>query len=395
LSLVGTLALAACSSAPAPSPSAALDLGLGLDPASPVDLAPPPDASFATAAHPPLPELQRNAGDVIRGLRLVSVVASGDPLAQALLDFGDALVASSWWTAIGADYGLGAATGSLGLTGPAIDGGTNLGGARIKSYLTALATGSAAPDGHSVYVLYLPSGVGILDNNNQPIGGCVAFHFGNFDAKGDVWAVVKRCGTPAGDSATYLASHEIAEGCADAAVGKGWSLPFAPSGTPPWMQDVWAVGEGHEASDLCQGAGATRQGGHSYARIWSNTAAAAGRDPCLPSLPGPYVNVSAPSAWIRGAPGQDVVIPITGWSSAPVDDWSVQPGVRAASGAGFVTRFDGDGGTATINNGQQRMLHVQVPPDAGSGDYCVARLLSTQPASAMELAIWLVGVYVP
>jgi hypothetical protein len=40
-------------------------------------------------------------------------------------------------------------------------------GMEIKSYLTALATGNATPDGHSVYILYLPPNVGILDNKHD------------------------------------------------------------------------------------------------------------------------------------------------------------------------------------------------------------------------------------
>jgi hypothetical protein len=79
-----------------------------------------PGTDFMTAPHPPLPQLIKNGNDVITNLRLVSVVASGDALAQTLFDFGDELVASSWWTTVGADYGLGSATASLHLTGPGI-----------------------------------------------------------------------------------------------------------------------------------------------------------------------------------------------------------------------------------------------------------------------------------
>jgi hypothetical protein len=299
---------------------------------------------------------------------------------------------------VGGEYGLGAATRAVHLTGPAIAAGTNMKGGDIKSYLAALATGDAAPDGHSVYLMFLPPGVGILDNNGQPIGGCVGFHFANFDSQGDIWAVIKRCGQPGQaqtDDETYLASHEIAEGCADAAAGKGWSLPFAPSGTPVWMQDVWAVGEGHEAADLCQGAGSTPQGNFSYSRIWSNAAAAAGRDPCVPALAGPYANVSTEAQWVSATAGEEVAIAVTGWSSAPIADWSVQAGIRSASRRGFAVGFGGDAGVATINNDTQQLLHVTVPSDAGAGDYVIVRLLSAQPAAATEQAIWVVGVYVP
>jgi hypothetical protein len=398
MKLVLLLFLFGCSTASfavSPDSSSPADLSALADLAVPADLSAASDLSslsdlgFAPAAHPPLPQLINNAGDVLTDVRLVSVVSSGDPMQQTLFDFGDALVKSAWWTTVGADYGLGAAAGALSISGPPVDAGTNLTGPQIKSYLTALATGGAAPDGHSVYVLYLPDKVGILDNQMRLIGGCVAFHFANFSAQGDVWAVVKRCDT-SGNAETYLASHEIAEGCADAAAGKGWSLPFAPSGTPPPMQDVWAVAEGHEASDLCQGAGTAVEGGFSYSRIWSNSAAAAGGDPCVPSLPGPYVNVSSSMEWVAATPGTDTLIPVTGWSSAPVADWSVSAGIRGYSGPSPSPSLDG----ATINNGKQLTLRVSMP-GAVSGNWAAVRLLSVQPASAKEQAIWIVGVYYP
>jgi hypothetical protein len=410
--LLGALALSACTSNGVKGPAdggkmatrdlstAMLDDMAHVPPPTSLDFAWPPGTDFMTAAHPPLPQLVHNGNAVITNLRLVSVVASGDPLAQTLFDFGDALVVSSWWTTVGADYGLGNATGSLHVTGPAIMPSDmspdNWSGMKIKNYLTALATGDAAPDGHSVYVFYLPPGVGILDNNMKPIPGCVGFHFASFDAQGDVWAVIKRC-DQTGATETYLASHEIAEGSADSAAGKGWSLPFVSSTTPIQMQDVWAVGEGHEAGDLCQGAGATMQGAFSYSRIWSNSAAAAGMDPCVPSQGGPYVNVSTQYTWMIGTatPPYDVPIPLTGWSSSPVGDWTVAAEIRGSNRMGFKVAFDNGASTATINNGTQQTLHVKVPTDATTGDYAVVRLLSTQPASPTEFGIWMVGVYVP
>jgi hypothetical protein len=364
------------------------------DASSFVDLAAPEDLGFVTSAHPPLPQLPANDGKTLSPVRVVSVVASGDPLATDLFSFGDALVSSAWWSAIGADYGLGPGGQSLHATGPAMTG--NVAAGAVKAYMQKLATGAAAPDGHSVYVMYLPRDVNLLDNNSRPIPGCVGFHFGNFAATGDSWAVIVRCGQTALDATTYLASHEIAEAATDAVTGKGWSLPSAPSGTPPWMQDVWAIAEGHEAGDLCQGAGAVRQGNFSYARIWSNSAAAAGNDPCLPAPPPPYVNVSAPSGWMSVVAGADITIPVTGWSSAPAQPWSVMANIRKSTKAGFTAQFAAnDGGAATIDNGAQRSLEVHVPGDAVSGDYAVIRLESTQPSDATKLGLWPVGVYVP
>jgi hypothetical protein len=157
------------------------------------------------------------------------------------------------------------------------------------------------------------------------------------------------------------------------------------------MQDVWAVAEGHEIGDLCQGAGGTIEKNFHYSRIWSISAAAAGRDPCVPSLSGPYVNVSTPFDWKSVSAGESVMVPLTGWSSEPTADWKLQAGIRASSRGGFSANL----GATTINNGTQVTLSIGVPADAVSGDYAVVRLLSTQPASSDESAIWVAGVYVP
>jgi hypothetical protein len=194
------LTLAACTREVASPSDLAIEATNDLSPEN--DLAP----GFVTAAHPPLPQPTNHNSKELTSLRLVSVVSSGDPLQQTLFDFGDALVTSGWWSTVGADYGLGPAASSMHLTGPAIASGTNMSGADIKSYLQALATGAASGDGHSIYVLYLPENVGILGNQNKVVSGCDGFHFANFDAQGDVWAVIKRC-DKTGATATYLASH--------------------------------------------------------------------------------------------------------------------------------------------------------------------------------------------
>src|SRR5205823_2461410 len=95
---------------------------------------------------------------------------------------------------------------------------------------------------------------------------------------------------------------------------------------PPWTGSIWLEAEGNshvELGDLC---GGTRvaEGGFLYSRVYSNSAAMAGGDPCRPSLPIPYYSSTTPMEWYATTAGATVMIPLTGWSTAPTDDWIVR-----------------------------------------------------------------------
>jgi len=373
-------------------------------------------ASFETAPHLLFPQLQPHTGRVLRPLRLVTVAAQNDDLAPQLFAFADALVASNWYSAIGADYGLGMAGASRHVIGPAIASGTTMTNADMVSYITnAIAGGGPQPDGNTVYVLYLPAGAIFYyapddgpNTNCRFVGG---FHL-PYGPGGDAWAAVQRCPnirTTLLDQLTVTASHEVAESATD--TGNGWALSLG--NLQPWMADVWLEleGRGHvEAGDLCSG---TRivEGAYTYQRIFSNAAAAAGGDPCVPALPLPYYSTSAPE-WTMAAAGQRVTIPVTGWSTAPTADWAVQ--AFADSRSAFATtpfsvalasatsaRF-GTTTYPTLDNGAQAMLSVTVPSGTPSGAWQVVAITSAHLTAAGALVDgedylhrWLAGVYVP
>ena len=96
----------ACSSSPPPTPL--MDVG-------------PSDVGFMSAPHLAFPQIPCRGGSEIDGLRLVIVAASGDPLASSFFAFGDALLASTWLTTVGAGYGLThESTPSIHVIGPAM-----------------------------------------------------------------------------------------------------------------------------------------------------------------------------------------------------------------------------------------------------------------------------------
>ena len=107
-----------------------------------------------------------------------------------------------------------------------------------------------------------------------------------------------------------------------------------------------------EVADLCQNAldGIT-EGGFKLERAWSNAAALAGREPCVPVPAGEvYSGASADPATIQlASPGETVTFTLTG------------PGAR--SELALAVALDAD----TIQNGRTATLQVTVPVDARSG----------------------------
>ena len=223
-------------------------------------------------------------------MKLYTVVAANDALAAQLFAFSDAMVASSWWQKVGADYGVGTAT-STHITGPAIT--SNMSSSDMTGYINdaAFSAGAPLPDASTFYLLYLPSGIDVLESSlNLPNTNCAFFsgYHDNYDLIAG-WGWVQRC--PSGlselDELTVSASHEVMEGATDSTFD-GYTLGTPPA-SAPWNANVWlsTVSSGNvEVADVAKGT-LYSEGGYTYQRIWSITAAAAGGDPNLPALSNP------------------------------------------------------------------------------------------------------------
>jgi hypothetical protein len=387
----------------------------------------PADGGFVPASHLAFPQIPDLGGPVLSPMTLVTIVASNDSLAAQLQPFGDALVASSWWQAIGADYGVGAGASSVHVTGPAITSDQNQ--ASLVAYIqgTIADAGSPPPNGNTMYLVYLPDGVNLSD---QP--KCAYHHPFPDPAStvGDGWGAVARCAavsqgeTPI-DEATRLASHEVAEAATDPTI-RTYSL--GGPGASPWTGSIWQAwytGD-IETADLCIGTrfiDTTSTATYEYQRSWSNSAAAAGGDPCVPGLGQPYYSASPSQEWYAIAAGQTVSIPVTGWSTSATQDWLVEPYLANASprfaglktdppGAGGGLSVTGGLGVATkapcyprvgINNGVQATVQVTAPAAVQSGDFATLQIMSYRnapsscnpPLTSDLFHFMLVGVYVP
>jgi hypothetical protein len=352
-----------------------------------------PPAVFTPAPHrapPPIPPMGQR---VIGSPRLVPIVAEGDPFAELLFSFADAVPSSDWWTAVTAGFGVSSMVSGQAITGPEMDPQMSF-QASVAYVKSAVAGTSVEPDGRTVYLLFLAPGIEVIDGDGIANCGCaeLAGYHGPLDAEGDAIAIVQRCSADI-DSQTNIASHEIIESATDPDTSTGYR---EPSEMPVWQGSVWS---GQEVADICA---TTRvhEGGFEYQRSFTNGAAQAGDDPCVPPLAEPYYNVTAPQDWYPLPAGATVSIPITGWSSAARDDWFVYvaPSLETRFPAVFTSGESdmADGVTFYgINNGKTGALLV-TNLAAPSGVTYVLHLTSrpSSPGSDTEHQ-WPVGFYVP
>jgi hypothetical protein len=401
--------------------SSGLDAGSHHDAASSADggdAAAPHDAApvdvyeagpFVPASHPAWPQVPANSGEVLHPMKLVTVVSSGDSQASDFFAFGDALIASQWWSSFDTEYGLGTPTQNVHVTGPAIT--SNPDQNTMQQYIASAIQGNtaAAPDGNTMYMLYLPPGIDIIDTqgpntNCQYYGG---YHT-TYGTNGDAWGVGQHCpltGTGLSDLQwmTIVGSHEIAEGASDPVPDNGYTPP-SPDTQTPWTQPPWQAAIYGEIGDLCVSTQIT-EGNYTYQRIWSNAAAAKGGDPCVPPFSSyAYVNASVPQGWYTAAAGGTVQIPVTGFSDRATSDWALEAQMWNSSGPTFpaditsATVLHTDAGDyPTTNNGKTSTLTVAVPAGSGSGTWATIAIYSIPLVYSGEdpYHLWFVGVYVP
>jgi hypothetical protein len=402
-------AVAAGPDAGNPAPDAGLphfDGGSGTDAAGGSDAS----SSGSAGSHPAWPQVPDNGGPLLQPVKIVAVVASGDPLASSFFAFIDGLASSSWWKTVTAEYGVGTVRSTVHVTGPAMTSNPDDNGMDAYVEQAISGTPAAAPDGQTLYVLFLPPGIVGVDPKQGPNTGCqlyAGYHW-PLGTGGDVRAVVQRCPLQAGGpdelgDATITASHEIVESVTDPASGTGWNLGD-PSNPQPWTASPWIAGLQGEIGDLCTGTEWT-EGAYDYQRIWSNAAAATGGDPCKPAYSSvPYYNTSAPQGWYTVSPGGTIDIPLTGFSTGTISDWSLYATLLNSSDPGYTATISSPKTVSQqgvvfemINNGKNATMTVTAPAGAGSGSWAVFGIQSVPEVGVGgdPQHLWPVGVHVP
>jgi hypothetical protein len=246
---------------------------------------------------------------VLANPKLMSISFSNDTasVVTALDSFVGTVGNTSYWTATTSEYGVGVPTVAtpvhLAEAAP-----TNITDNGVQSWLKAKIAANAfgAATSSTLYVIFYPSSTTI---DYHGLISCQSFggYHGSVTLPGNMpvaYAVVPRCTSFGGmtqmQTTTTSTSHEIIEAVTD---------PYTESDPAYQHVDldhiIWEMMLIGEVGDLCaQDPEADyTPAGYSFMvqRTWSNKAAAAGKDPCQPSLPNdvyfnsvPVMNDSVP-----------------------------------------------------------------------------------------------------
>jgi hypothetical protein len=344
---------------------------------------------FTTAPHNPLPVIPTAGGPMLEQVELVTVTFSGYAYESQVQDYGDYIVGSKWLTEVGKDYGVGTGTHLakivLNEQPPSF-----ITDDQIQLWLAQKIGDGSLPapptlDNDYLYAIYYPSSTSI---ELQGTKSCE--YFGGYHNSVDqgslrvAYAVLPTCTNtqdPTLVSLQVSASHELIEAATDAQPITGIPGYMIQDENEPWTF------VGGEVADLCVGM-ETTEAGFAFQRIWSNSAAAADQNPCIPAT-GPYFNVStSPAGLAQVTPGGSTQFTLTGWSTEPVGDWYVQA-------APYTGTFQADAyvDASYLNNGKTATLTVSAPFGVGSQEY--ASVIVYSALSPNNYAFWPVVVYTP
>jgi hypothetical protein len=314
---------------------------------------------LVTSADPvSIPQVVTYGGTVLAAPDVVPIFFSNDsdPTSSVtdMTGFFQQLNGTGFWSTL-SEYGIGAMTASpatLTETAPTTidDTPPRSGGlSAMQSWLeNEIQTGNVAANvpGKTLYVLNYPTSTTVKQYGSK---GCKAWdgYHGDYQRpNGDLvaYAVIPRCaGSAQGLSSdlqafTTTAAHEVAEGVTD---------PY-PDYDPAYtsvddQHTFWdEANSGSEVGDMCQD---DPQAYYQFSdfpflvqRIWSNVAAKAGHDPCVPALPGEVYLKAVPELPDAGIFNynypyvvQSVSIPVGKTVTIPVD--LISDGTAAATGS--------------------------------------------------------------
>ncbi len=249
------------------------------------------------------PQVVSQHGPVLAAPKIVPVYFHNDDTAftTSVTTFLKKLPASTYWGPAETEYGVGAitVTDPVQLTDDAV---ASLDDSAIQTFLAneiSTNTSWPAPDANTIYALFYPPATTSITLGQG--GGTSCQDWGGYHQ--DIlsggtthvaYAVIPRCtnfdGFTGLDAVTAAASHEIIEASTD---------PY-PVNAPAYEQvdDNHIIWEfllgGGEVSDMCAQSRSSYYSpadvGATVTRSWSNAAAKAGHDPCVPTDGTPYFN---------------------------------------------------------------------------------------------------------
>jgi hypothetical protein len=319
----------------------------------------------------PLPEVAFRGGAVMAHPALVPIFFADDPDVDALTRFSRWIVSSKWLATVGAEYGvgLGSVLGTVQRSDAAPSSITDR--QIIDLVFAGLADGSLpkVPKGDlrsALYMLQLPQQTTVTAGSAM---SCVDFGGYHASARRNgvevAYAVIATCpGFVDGQSELEIrelvSSHELIEAATDPLPD---NRPGFQIGDPisSWLA------LGGEVADLCLRGDPTatwNENGFVAQRSWSNTAAAAGHDPCVPGQQVPFFTAAATLTTVpRIPPGGQQDIELTGWSTGSKDPFSWPLSVSSDSPADVAFRFS----NAALAPRAKSTLNVEIAASAPRG----------------------------
>ncbi len=345
------------------------------------------------SAHATIPPVDFQGGPILEAISVVTVTFAGDPLRARLEEFGDTITATPWWDAVIESYCSPA--GSKTCVGRGSGGGHAVLAEAPPAAMTDSAMGAPstvqdlilqkivakelpAPTQNTLYAIYLPANVSVALDSAQSCQQFGAYHntlkapAADGTALAVAYAIMPRCDSSL-KSLTVGGSHELIEAATDPQVGLG-NVGY-------YMNDQLWGAAGGEVGDVCvdptgSGSDTFMQDGFIVQRSWSNSAAKASHDPCVPAPEGQaYFNVSPPAKSIETAitaVGKSVTIELDAFSDGPMPDWDVtvlDAGPLQGSKASLEFTLD----RTKAHNGSKLRLDVKLvsKPSQGFAQYYI------------------------
>ncbi len=298
------------------------------------------------AKHPLAPKVITYGGPVLTAPKVYPVFFAGDNagIVASTTDFYNKVGPSAYWTATVAEYGVGPLSSGAPIQLAEVAPTTTTDVA-IQAWLAGKLNANdpafPTPDANTIIALHYPMGVSIaIDNQgNKSCQAFLGYHsnitldtaHGNKDV---AYIVIPRCSTQATgmsliDAVTDTGSHELIEASTDPYPQTNGAYGQVDNNHIYWLI---ALGGG-ETGDLCaQSPTASYKDpevGYLVQRSWSNAAAIASHDPCVPAANKVYFNSAPvlPDTITLGGGGQSikikgVQIPIGSTKTVEVDLFS-------------------------------------------------------------------------
>ena len=319
--------------------------------------------AFMPAPHPPLPQVLNSGGPVIAAPKVLPILYAGDTGASDIEAFLKELTETTFWSQTTSEYGVGAFTvlPTVMMSGAAPK---TVSDANLQATLAGNTSGSdplwGASDPSTIYLFVLPAGTIQSDAQGACCNEYAGYH--SETTGGSValpYVVACACSGFGGpddalNERTIAISHELVESATD---------PFPNTNPAFFLEDdddiVWKAVTGGEIADMCvlnEDAFFIPPGSkYMIQRTWSNAAARASRDPCVPNrTTAPYFNTFPALDTITYNPGgggelttKGINIPIGATRTIPLTPFSAAP----KGGTWTVRVYDSgylNGGTANL-----------------------------------------------